>query len=89
MSLAVIIPNYNNEKFIRKCLDSVLSQTYQPDEIIVVDDCSKDNSVEIIKEYEAPLPLAPIVIAIKHRGNGVYAQTVDMIFAQKIQGVRD
>ncbi|MBR5321480.1 MAG: glycosyltransferase family 2 protein [Clostridia bacterium] len=56
MSLAVIIPNYNNEKFIRKCLDSVLSQTYQPDEIIVVDDCSKDNSVEIIKEYEAKYP---------------------------------
>lgn len=52
MSLSVIIPNYNNEKFIAKCLDSVLSQTLQPDEIIVVDDCSKDNSVAIIKEYE-------------------------------------
>lgn len=52
MSLSVIIPNYNNEKFIAKCLDSVLSQTLQPDEIIVVDDCSKDNSAAIIKEYE-------------------------------------
>ena len=52
MSLSVIIPNYNNEKFISKCLDSVLSQTLVPDEIIVVDDCSKDNSVAIIKEYE-------------------------------------
>lgn len=53
MSLSVIIPNYNNEKFIAKCLDSVLTQTIVPDEIIVVDDCSKDNSVAIIKEYEA------------------------------------
>lgn len=51
MSLSVVIPNYNNDKFISKCLDSVLSQTLVPDEIIVVDDCSKDNSVAIIKEY--------------------------------------
>lgn len=56
MSLAVIIPNYNNEKFISKCLDSVLSQTFTPDEIIIVDDCSKDNSVTIIKEYESKYP---------------------------------
>ncbi len=56
MSLSVVIPNYNNEKFIRKCLDSVLSQTLQPTEIIVVDDCSKDNSVAIIKEYESKHP---------------------------------
>lgn len=50
-SLAVIIPNYNKEKYLRECLDSVISQTYQPDEIIVVDDVSTDNSREIIKEY--------------------------------------
>lgn len=56
MSLSVIIPNYNNEKFISKCLDSVLSQTYQPDEIIIVDDCSKDNSVSIIRDYESKYP---------------------------------
>lgn len=50
MSLAVIIPNYNNEKFLTKCIDSVLAQTLLPDEIIIVDDVSTDNSRELINE---------------------------------------
>ncbi len=52
MTLAVIIPNYNNAKYLPKCMDSVLSQTLKPNEIIIVDDCSTDNSVNVIKEYE-------------------------------------
>ena len=52
MSLSLIIPNYNNERYLRKCLDSVLGQTLIPNEIIIADDASKDNSVKIIKEYE-------------------------------------
>lgn len=49
--VSVIIPNYNGEHFIRKTLDSVLNQTYQYFEIIIVDDCSTDRSPEIIEEY--------------------------------------
>lgn len=49
-SLSVIIPNYNKEKYLRRCIESILSQTLLPDEIIVVDDCSTDNSREIINE---------------------------------------
>lgn len=48
-SLAVIIPNYNKESMIQTCIESVLAQTYCPNEIIVVDDCSKDKSVEIVR----------------------------------------
>ncbi len=51
MSLTVIIPNYNNEKYIGKCIKSVLSQSLLPDEIIIVDDCSTDSSKQIIKEF--------------------------------------
>lgn len=47
---SVIIPSYNCEKTIEKCINSVLSQTYKNFEIIVVDDKSTDNSVEIIKK---------------------------------------
>lgn len=47
----IIIPNYNNEMFLKKCLDSVLNQTFKDYEVVVVDDCSTDNSVEFIKKY--------------------------------------
>ena len=41
-SLSVIVPNFNNENFIEQCLYSIINQTYQPTEIIVVDDASTD-----------------------------------------------
>lgn len=47
-NLSVIVPNYNNEKYIEQCIQSILEQTYIPDEIIIVDDHSTDNSVSII-----------------------------------------
>lgn len=50
--LSIIIPNYNSEKHINKCLKSILEQTYKDYEIIIVDDMSTDNSVELIKEYK-------------------------------------
>jgi glycosyltransferase involved in cell wall biosynthesis len=50
--ISIIIPNYNNEKYLKKCLDSCINQTYKNLEIVIVDDCSRDNSVNIIKEYQ-------------------------------------
>lgn len=44
---SIIIPNYNNAKWLEKCLNSVLSQTYKNYEIIFIDDMSEDNSLEI------------------------------------------
>lgn len=49
--LSVIIANYNNEHYIRECLDSVLCQSYNNIEIIISDDCSTDSSPGIIREY--------------------------------------
>lgn len=49
--VSVIIPVYNSSKHIRECLDSVIKQTYKNLEIILVDDKSSDNSIEIIKSY--------------------------------------
>lgn len=51
MKISLIIPNYNSEKYIKKCLDSILEQSYKNIEIIIVDDLSTDNSLNIIKEY--------------------------------------
>lgn len=47
----IIIPNYNNEKWLDKCLSSVQEQTFKDYEVVVIDDVSTDSSVEIIKKY--------------------------------------
>lgn len=49
--ISVIIPVYNSEKHLRKCLDSICFQTYKNLEIICINDGSKDRSGKILKEY--------------------------------------
>lgn len=50
-NVTVIIPVFNSEKYISRCLDSLLSQTYHNFRVICVDDCSKDKSLDIIYSY--------------------------------------
>ena len=50
MSVSVIIPVFKVERYIKRCLTSVIEQDYQKLEIIVVDDCSPDNSINLAKE---------------------------------------
>ncbi len=50
--VSIIIPLYNAEKFIKTTVDSCCSQTYQDIEIYVVDDCSTDSSIEIVKKLQ-------------------------------------
>ncbi|WP_301037662.1 glycosyltransferase family 2 protein, partial [Helicobacter japonicus] len=49
--ISIIIPTYNVESYIGRCLDSCINQTLGDIEIIVVDDCGSDNSIKIAKEY--------------------------------------
>jgi len=49
--ISVIVPIYNVEKYLRECLDSIVNQTLKDLEIILINDGSKDNSLEIINEY--------------------------------------
>ena len=51
VELSIIVPVYNTGQYLRQCLDSLVNQTLKEIEIIVVNDCSPDNSHEIIEEY--------------------------------------
>ncbi|WP_398585466.1 glycosyltransferase family 2 protein [Streptococcus suis] len=51
--ISVIVPIYNVENYLRQCLDSIIGQTYQNLEILLIDDASTDNSVSICQEYQA------------------------------------
>ena len=50
--VSIIVPVYNVEKYLKRCINSLINQTLQDIEIIVVDDGSTDNSGQIIKEYQ-------------------------------------
>lgn len=50
--ISIVVAVYNAEKYLEKCLDSLINQTYENTEIILVNDFSKDNSLDICKKYE-------------------------------------
>ncbi len=52
---SIIVPVYNVEKYIKKCLDSVFAQTEKDFEVIVVNDGTKDNSMDIVKDYKVTI----------------------------------
>ena len=49
---SIIVPVYNTERYLRRCLDSLVNQTFNDIEIIIVDDYSSGNCYEIVKEYQ-------------------------------------
>lgn len=56
MKVSIIVPVYNVENYLAKCLDSLVNQTFQDVEILVVNDGSKDNSEKVIEEYAQKYP---------------------------------
>lgn len=49
--VSIVLPTYNGERFIKESIDSVLAQTYSNWELIIVNDCSKDNTLSIVNDY--------------------------------------
>ncbi|SDT22695.1 Glycosyltransferase involved in cell wall bisynthesis [Mucilaginibacter mallensis] len=66
--ISVAMTTYNGEMYLQQQIDSIINQTYSPDEIIVSDDCSTDGTKEILKEYQAK----GLIIYLTNNGkNGV------------------
>lgn len=66
--VTVILPVYNSEDYVGRCLDSILKQTYTDFEIMVINDGSTDSSYEILKKYEEKYPDKIIVINQENKG---------------------
>ncbi len=70
MKLSVIVPVYNAEAYLRPCLDSLLSQTIDDYELILVNDGSRDGSGAILEEYRRRAPEKLRVLTVENGGQG-------------------
>lgn len=66
--VSVIIPNYNHAQYLKQRIDSVLNQTYQDFELIILDDKSIDNSKEIIEQYRSHPKVSQIIYNEQNSG---------------------
>lgn len=70
-SVAIVIPAYNEEETIAKCLDACINQTSPADEIIVVNNKSTDNTVKIVRQYQRDYPEANIRLLNQNKYQGI------------------
>jgi glycosyltransferase involved in cell wall biosynthesis len=78
--VSVIIPNYNHAPFLRQRIDSVLNQSYQDFEVIILDDCSTDNSKELIEHYRSHVKVSQVIYNEQNSGS---------TFRQWIKGITE
>lgn len=76
--ISVIVPIYNAEKYISRCLNSLLSQTYKNFEVIAVDDGSTDRTFEILKQYEKKDQRIKVIT--KYNGGSASARNLALNF---------
>ncbi len=83
LSTCVVIPSYNHERFIGEAVESVLSQTTRPDQIVVIDDGSTDNTREVLRRFSST---DVVVHTEENRGahaaitRGIDETSADLIF---------
>ena len=71
IKVSVVVPVYNVEPFLRQCIDSLLNQTIENIEIILINDCSTDNSGAVCDEYAANDPRVRIIHNNHNLGQGL------------------
>ncbi len=79
--ISIVIPAYNAEKHIGRCLDSIVNQEFQVAEIIVVNDGSNDNTKEIVKAYQDKYPTIKLIN--QNNGGVATARNVGVLQAQQ------
>lgn len=69
MLVSVIVPNYNHSKFLDRRIQSVLNQTYKDFELIILDDCSTDDSLAVIEKYKSNPHVREVIVNKINSGN--------------------
>jgi len=69
IKVSIIIPNYNHSSFLKQRIDSVLNQTFQDFELIILDDCSTDNSSKVINSYSNNDKISHIIFNEENSGS--------------------
>jgi glycosyltransferase involved in cell wall biosynthesis len=88
MKISVVVPNYNHGASITQTIDGILSQTYRNFELIIVDDGSTDESVEILKRYQQLDSRIHLLLFSENRGvtaavtEGIRAASGKLLFAE-------
>lgn len=67
--ISIVVPNYNHAKFLQKRLNSIINQSYKEFELILLDDNSTDNSIEILKSYKAHSNVKHLVLNNENSGS--------------------
>lgn len=73
--VSIVTPSYNSSKFIGETIESIISQTYTNWELIITDDCSTDNSCDIVEDYIKKDPRIKLIRLEKNSGAGVARNT--------------
>ncbi|MCB1084852.1 MAG: glycosyltransferase family 2 protein [Chlamydiia bacterium] len=68
MTLSVILPNYNHASLLKKALEAIITQSYPPDEIVLIDDGSTDNSLDVIASFQKRFPNLRLIQNEKNLG---------------------
>jgi glycosyltransferase involved in cell wall biosynthesis len=66
--IAIVVPNYNHGRYLPECLSSIANQTRQPDEVLIIDDGSSDDSVDVISRFLEGRPTWQLIKHPERRG---------------------
>lgn len=81
--VSVIVPNYNHAPFLRERIDSILAQSYTDFELILLDDCSTDNSRDILNSYRDNPHVSHIIFNEKNSGSTLPSGSVDLLLLRE------
>lgn len=83
--VSILVPIYNVEKYLYKCLESIASQTYEEIEYVFVDDCSTDNSLAVLKDFIAShhIPEERYTLVRHEENEGIAVSRADCIARAK------